>query len=116
MERKVFKPKPDEVGIVFEDDTPIDIDVLAYRTVRNRKYLLIAECKDRPRRKVSISDLELLLRKSEFVKKKYSRIAEELGEHKPVIEEIWFITTGDFTDDAKNFAKENNIKLINKKL
>jgi len=113
IEEKNIKPQDDEIGIVFENRTPINIDILATRVYRNRSYLLICECKQRPRRETTEANIQLLLKKAKFIQTRYNKIAVLAGRYKPEIEEIWFVSIGGFTANALAFAKKSNVKTIN---
>lgn len=112
VERRIFKPRNDEIGIVFEDDAPVEIDVLAERMEGNRRFLLLAECKHSPDKVFRTRELALLKRKTEFVEARYKKLADLCEEHQPIIEQEWFVTTGRFYDDAIEFARINKIILI----
>ena len=110
-----FEPEDDEVGIVFDDKSIIEIDVLATRKERERRFILICECKYRAQKPISVSDLELLERKSKFIETRYGKIARLAGELKPIIEEKWFVTTGRFEDKCTGYARRHGIRLIDLK-
>jgi len=112
VERKILKPKTDEIGIVFEDDTPVEIDILAERIEGNRRFLLLAECQHSPRKVFGTRELTLLEKKADLVKVRYKKLAELSEESQPIIEQKWFITTGNFDDYAIKFAQSNNIILV----
>lgn len=111
VERRILKPKTDEIGIVFRDDTPVEIDILAERMEGKRRFLLIAECKHSPSKVFKTHELILLKKKAELVKVRYKKLAELCEEHQPIIEQKWFITTGSFGNNAVEFAQTNNIIL-----
>ena len=112
VERKIFKPRTDEIGIVFEDDTPIEIDILAERTEGNRRFLLLAECKHSPNKVFGTRELALFTKKADLAEVRYKKLADLSEEYQPIIEQKWFITTGNFDDNAIKFARSNNIILI----
>ncbi len=115
VENKVIKPTEDEVGIVYEDKTPVEIDVFGVRDELERQKIFIAECKDRPMNKITIKDIELLLKKVELVLKRYSKIAELEEKNKPKIDYVWFIVGSydDFPEKIKEYAKANGVYLLN---
>ena len=112
VERKIFKPKPDEIGVVFKDNTPVEIDILAERKEGNRKFLLVAECQHSPSRVIKTHELNLLVKKAALVEIRYKKLAELQEEYEPKIEHKLFITTGNFSNSAVEFAQVNDIKLI----
>ena len=114
VERKNFMPEEDEIGIVFSDNTPIEMEVVAERLQSNRCYLLMAECKFRPNAFVGKNDIILLSKKRNFLQKRYEKMANLQGLNKPIIEECWFISIGGFMDEAIKEAKRNDIKIIDK--
>jgi len=111
VKRGYFEPEDDEVGIVFNDKSIIEIDVLAERIERERRYILVGECKC-TRKPITTSDLELLERKAKFLELRYNKIARLENKPRPIIEEKWFITTSHFEDKCFEYAKQHNIKLI----
>lgn len=114
VERKIFKPQDDEVGIVFDDKTPIEIDIVAERMQRNRPYILIGECKKRPDKAATLEDLQLLLKKADFVQIRYEKIASLQDRYKPEIKEMWYVSIGGFTEEMKTTARKRGVKTINK--
>ncbi|MEM2086464.1 MAG: hypothetical protein QXF06_03555 [Archaeoglobaceae archaeon] len=106
-------PREEELGY-FPEGQQIEVDVIAFRSERGRKYFLVAECKNRPNYEISSRDLELLLKKCKFIEIRYSKIADLMKENKPEIEEKWFITVGKISDEVKNFAKDRGIRIISK--
>jgi len=109
-----FEPEDDEVGIVFNDKSIIEIDVLAIRRERGRQFVAVCECKY-GRKPVSVSDLDLLERKSRFVEARYGKIARLAGEPRPKMEEKWFVATSHFENGCTEYAKRHNIRLIDLK-
>jgi len=107
-----FTPEDDEIGIVFGDKSVVEIDALAVRREGGRRYILVCECKHCPGKPVGIKDLDLLVRKAEFVERRYGKIAELEGEFKPVIEEKWFVTSGYFKKECEDYASSRHIRLI----
>lgn len=109
-----INPNDDEIGIVFKDKTPVNIDIFGKRIIKNRSYLIIGECKNRPNYKIKIDDVKLLNKKSKFIKFRYDKIERLEGRHKPIIEKTWYFSTGSFTEKAKLYSVKENIILINK--
>ena len=110
---RTFKLESDEKSII--NKSQIEIDILATRKECNRTYILIAECKLNDI--VKAKDSDELLRKAKVIEKIFSK--KLMNEDKPVVEEIWYITTGEFTENAKKLAEEEfvkgkNIRLIDK--
>lgn len=114
VKREIFKVINDEVGIVFPNKTPIEIDILAERMVGNRKYLLVGECKNRPNRMATKSDIKLLHKKSKFVLYRYEKIAKLNNLYKPLIDYVYYISIGGFDKWAKIEAEKRRIKTIDK--
>ncbi|MFN3383617.1 MAG: hypothetical protein ACK401_01830 [Archaeoglobaceae archaeon] len=110
-----FIPDDDEIGIVFNDKSPIEIDIMALRKVRRRRFILVCECKYRSRKPITVGDLDLLERKAKFIEKRYEKIARLEGEMKPKVEEKWFVTTGRFENIRFDYAKSHQIRLIDLK-
>jgi len=109
-----FEPEDDEVGIVFNDKSIIEIDVLATRKERGRQFIAICECKY-GRKSISVSDLDLLERKAKFVEVRYGKIARHAGEPRPKVEEKWFVATSHFENGCAEYAKRHGIRLIDLK-
>lgn len=112
VQEKSFEPEDDEVDLVFNDKSTIEVDALAVRRERGRRFILVCECKYRSRKPVSVDDLELLERKAKFIEVRYGKISRLAGEPRPIVEEKWFVTTGRFGGGCVDYAKSHNIRLI----
>lgn len=114
VEREEIHPEDDEAGIVFDGRQPVEIDVLAERVRQNRSHILICECKNRPNKAASLGEIDLLCKKANLVRVRYKKIAKLQNRYQPLIEDIWFISIGGFSEKAKEIAKKRKVKVIDK--
>jgi tetratricopeptide (TPR) repeat protein len=113
IEPKIFNPTDDEVGIVFKDKTPIEIDGFGMRTRDNRYHILVAEIKNTTK-EVGKDEMVKFLKKINFVEKRYSQIAGLESMDKPIIEHKLFLSSSGFDPNARSIAEKNNIKILQK--
>jgi hypothetical protein len=113
IEPKTFQPEEDEIGIVFKDSSPIEIDAVGTREQTDNLFMLVAEIKNISK-PVGRQDMALFLRKLEFIEKRYSKITKLQGLKKHIIENKLFMSISGFDFDAKTLAEKNNIKIYDK--
>jgi len=113
IESRVFKPKKDEIGIVFTDDAPIEIDALGTRKRENRIQLLVCEIKNTSK-PIPKSEIIKLLKKIEFLQKRYRKIAELETLKKPIVEHKIFISKSGFNSAAKSLCDKQQIVTMEK--
>jgi hypothetical protein len=113
IEPKSFKPEKDEIGVVFKDETPVEIDAVGTRESADNMFLLVSEMKNISNQ-IGKQDVELFLKKVEFIEKRYSKIAKLQGLKKAMIENKLIMSTSNFDLDAKSRAEKNNIKIYEK--
>ena len=115
VENRIITPKQDEIGIVYDGKTPIEIDVLGRREELGRDKLLIAECKNRPMNKIAVKDVELLLNKAKLVLKRFTKISEYEEKWNPEIDYIFFVvgSSEDFPENVKEYARKRGVYLLN---
>ena len=111
IEEKTFNPKDDEIGIVFDDRTPIEIDALGEKRRENKLFLLVGEAKNLSK-PVSYREAIKFLKKISFVEKRYRKIADLQSMEKPKIIEKLFISTSELVPAAKEVLVKNNVKVF----
>ncbi len=111
IEEKTFNPKDDEIGIVFKDRTPIEIDALGEKKGDNKLLLLVGEAKNISK-PVSYREAIKFLKKIRFVEKRYGKIADLQCMRKPEITEKVFISTSELIPAAKDVLVKNNVKVF----
>jgi len=113
IEGKVFTPEDDEIGIVFKDKTPIEIDVIGMRKQGNKYFILVGEIKNLTKLIVP-NDIEKFLRKIQFIEKRYERVARLQSMDKPEIEKKLYISASGFMPAAQGMAIRNNVEIMDK--
>lgn len=113
IESKVLSPEEEEIGIVFEDNTPIEIDAIGTYTIENRNHILIAEIKNITK-DVGKDEIIKFLKKINFIEKRYATIARLQSLHKPIIDKKLFVSASDFDSSAVSIAEKNDIQLMRK--
>jgi tetratricopeptide (TPR) repeat protein len=111
IEPKIFKPESDEIGIVFNDTTPIEIDAVGTQIRENRMRILISEIKNISK-PIGKDEMLKFLKKIEFVKKRYTRIMQLQSLPNPSISHRIFMSLSGFEPSAKSIAEKNNIKTL----
>ena len=111
IEEKTYNPKDDEIGIVFNDRTPIEIDALGEGKGENNLLLLVGETKNISK-PVSYDEAVKFLKKIDFVEKRYGKIADLQSMPKPEITETVFMSTGQLSVAAKTVLVKNNVKIF----
>jgi len=113
IEGKYFVPEEDEIGIVFDDKTPIEIDAIGTRKLENKWRILIGEIKNLTQ-PVDVGEVSKFIKKIRFVEQRYRKIAKLESIDKPEIEEKIFVSASGFSPAALDCARRNNVKTINK--
>ena len=113
IESKILLPEEKEIGIVFEDNTPIEIDAIGTYTIENRNHILIAEIKNITK-DVGKDEIIKFLKKIDFIGKRYGTIARLQSLQKPIIDKKLFVSASDFDSNAVSIAEKNDIQLIRK--
>jgi len=111
IEEKTFIPEEDEIGIVFGDKSPIEIDVLGTQQKDNKLLLLVGEAKDLSK-PVPFDEASKFLKKVQFIEKRYNKIASLLSMDKPKIEHKVFVSKGPLSSSAKDLLIKNNVDMI----
>lgn len=111
IEEKTFIPEDDEVGIVFKDKTPIEIDAIGAHQKENRQLLLVGEIKNLTK-PVPFEDASKFLRKINFVEKRYTKIAFLSSMDKPIIEHKIFVSKSLLAPNAKDLLAKNDVIII----
>jgi len=111
IEEKTFKPEEDEIGIVFKDKSPIEIDALGTQQKDNKLLLLVGEAKNLSK-PVSFGEASKFLKKVQFVERRYEKITSLLSKDKPKIEHKVFVSRGPLISSAKDLLIKNNVNVI----
>jgi len=113
IESRAFTPDDDEVGIVFPDKTPIEIDALGIRQDHGKIRLLIGEIKNQ-NKPIDLDEINLLRRKTEFMKCRYSKIAKLQSLSGVEVEHLVFISRSGFTSRLYDEARPVDVLLLKK--
>jgi tetratricopeptide (TPR) repeat protein/ribosomal protein S8 len=113
IESIVFKPEEHEIGIVFDDNTPIEIDAFGTNVRGETMNILIAEIKN-VSKPIGAREVNKFLKKMDFVAKRYSTIARLSSLKKAVVTNKLFLSSSGFQTPAMNLAEKNNIQIFNK--
>lgn len=111
IEEKTFNPKEDEIGIVFKDKTPVEVDALGVRKEGNRLLLLVGEAKNTSK-PISFDEALKFVKKTLFVERRYAKIADLQSMEKPKVIEKVFISTSRLTPSAKELLLKNKVKVF----
>ncbi len=111
IEEKTFNPKDDEIGIVFDDKTPIEIDALGEKKGENRLLLLIGETKNLSQ-EVSYAEAIKFLKKIKFVEKRYGKIADLQSLKKPEVIKTVFISRSPLKANARDVLVKNSVTVF----
>jgi len=111
IEDKTFNPQEDEIGIVFKDKTPIEIDALGVRQEDKQLLLLVAEAKD-VSRPVSFEEATKFLKKIQFVQRRYNKVARLQTLDEVKIEYMLFISKSLLVPSAKELLMKSNVDVI----
>ena len=113
IEAKVFEPENDEVGIVFKDKSPIEIDAFGILKLENRYNILLAETKNLSE-PVGKGEILKFVNKVKFIEVRYGKISRLESLQKPLVIDKLFFSYSGFLNDAESLAEKNGVKIFNK--
>lgn len=113
IESKSFIPRDEEVGIVFKDRSPIELDGLGTRIQNNQMLILVSEIK-KTSKPIGNREVKKFIRKIEFIRKRYTKVAKYQALQKCEIEIKLFISLSGFTSQAIELLERNNVKIMHK--
>jgi len=113
IESRSFSPEDDEVGIVFPDKTPIEIDALGIRQAQTKMRLLVGEIRNQ-NEPVDFSALVRLRKKAEFLKVRYSKIARLQSLSGAEVETLLFVSRSGFALGEAGKTQPIDVLLIDK--
>jgi hypothetical protein len=105
------RPKDDEIGIVFNDETPIEIDALGEKKGENKQLLLVGEIKNISK-PVPLGEAIKFLKKVRFVEIRYGKIADLQSMKRSEVTEKFFVSTSELNPAARDVLIKNNVKVI----
>ena len=109
----VFKPEKHEIGMVFMDNTPIEIDAFGTYIREGTMHLLVGEIKN-INKLVDTSEMNKFLKKIDFIYQRYSTIARLSSLNKAVITNKILISSSGFDPSIISFSEKNSIEIFNK--
>jgi hypothetical protein len=113
VDSKSFIPSDDEVGIVFPDRSPIEIDAFGLREDHRKIHLLIGEMKNQ-QQPVDVRAVDRFRKKMEFVRRRYSKNAKLESLIGSELEFALYVSRSGFRSDALDRARFAGIVTIDK--
>jgi tetratricopeptide (TPR) repeat protein len=111
IEEISFVPEDDEIGIVFKDATPIEIDALGTRRHDDCLCLLVGEAKNLSK-SVPFDEALKFLKKIQFVDRRYAKVANLMSLSKAEIKDKVFVSRTRLDSNAKNLLLKNSVRII----
>ena len=113
IDSKSFIPSDDEVGIVFPDRSPIEIDAFGLREDQRKLHLLIGEVKNQ-QQPVDTRAIDHFRKKMEFVRRRYSKNAKLESLIGSELEFPLYVSRSGFRSDALDRARSVHLLTIDK--
>lgn len=104
-------PEDDEIGIVFKDATPIEIDVLGTGRHDDILCLLVGEAKNISKN-VPYDEALKFLKKIQFVEKRYAKVANLMSLKRAEIKDKVFVSRTQLEPSAKSLLLKNSVRII----
>lgn len=104
-------PEDDEIGIVFKDATPIEIDALGTRRHDDCLCLLVGEAKNLSK-SVPFDEALKFLKKIQFVDRRYAKVANLMSLSKAEIKDKLFVSRTQLDSNAKSLLLKNGVCII----
>jgi hypothetical protein len=111
IEEISFVPEDDEIGIVFKDATPVEIDALGTRRHDNCLNLLVGEAKNLSR-SIPYDEALKFIKKIQFVDRRYAKVASLMSLRKAEIKDRVFVSRTKIDPNAESLLLKNDVRII----
>lgn len=111
IEEISFVPEDDEIGIVFKDATPIEIDALGTRRHDSCLNLLVGEAKNSSKC-VPYDEALKFIKKIQFVDRRYAKVASLMSLRKAEIKDRVFVSRTKIDPNAESLLLKNEVRII----